>query len=321
MSTTLNAAVIGVGHLGQHHARIYAEHPECSLIGIVDANDEQAKKIASKHGTSVVSDFTSLLGKVDAVSIATPTVYHHEIARFFLSHGVHVLVEKPITKTIEEAEELVKIANEKNIILQVGHLERFNAAFVEARQFIKNPGFIETQRLGSFSPRSLDIDVVLDLMIHDIDILLSIEKSPITFIHAVGVPVLTPKIDIANVRLIFESGCVANLTASRASLEQVRKIRIFQKDLYLSIDYASQNTFYCRTILPDPSKGELLPKIDKQIVPVAQKEPLKAEIVAFLESIQSQKAPVVSGDDGLAALRVAHEILSQMENPPKFTKN
>lgn len=305
----VNLATIGVGHLGQHHARIYSEHENCELVGIIDNDKEQAGKISEKYGVSIIDDYHKLLNIVDAVSIATPTVTHYEIAKFFLQNAVHVLVEKPISTTVKEGEELVALAKKNNLIFQVGHLERFNAAVVEAKNYIKSPGFIETQRLGAFSPRSLDIDVILDLMIHDIDIVSSLVKSPVSSISAVGVPVLTDKIDIASVRLIFENGCVANLTASRASLEATRKIRIFQNDLYLSIDYAAQHLSIARRISPKETSAGSFPQITKEEVPVTPREPLRAEIDSFLQCIQSGGKPMVSGEDGLIALRIAYQIL------------
>ncbi|MBN2381908.1 Gfo/Idh/MocA family oxidoreductase [bacterium] len=312
MRHKIRVAVLGVGHLGQHHARIYAEHDACDLIGIVDSNAEQARKIADMYQIEIFDDFQELIGRVEAISIATPTETHYELARYFLEHGVHVLLEKPIARTIAEAENLVQLSREQGILLQIGHLERFNAAITEGRRYIDNPGFIETQRLGSFSLRSLDIDVVLDLMIHDIDIVLSLVQSPLKSVSAVGVPVISPKIDIANARLEFESGCVANLTASRVSLEQTRKIRIFQPSLYLSIDYANQKLFYCKTTPPQPGSPAQFPKIDRVDVPIERREPLKEEIAAFLECIMSGTKPIVTGEDGLEALRVAYTILGHV---------
>jgi len=313
MKTRIKVATLGVGHLGQHHARIYAEHPDCDLVGVVDPNEEQAKKIARTYNTHIFSDYESLIGKVDAVSIATPTETHYSLGRFFLEKGVHVLLEKPIARTVEEAEDLVNVSLTNGVILQIGHLERFNAAITEGRRYIDKPGFIETQRLGSFSPRSLDIDVVLDLMIHDIDIVLSFVQSPLKSVSAVGVPVISPKVDIANARLEFENGCVANLTASRVSLEQTRKIRIFQPSLYLSIDYANQQLFYCKTTPPFPGSPVPFPQIDKVDVPVVRREPLKEEIAAFLDCLKTGKPPIVSGQDGLNALRVAYTILGHLK--------
>lgn len=312
MKDTVRVAAIGVGHLGQHHARIYAEHPSCELIGVIDTSPEQAQKIADQYHTTIIPDITDLVDEVDAVSIATPTETHFELARYFLNNKIHVLLEKPIAKTVDEADELVSLSRKHSVILQIGHLERFNAAIVVGREYIQNPGFIETQRLGSFSPRSLDVDVVLDLMIHDIDIVLSLVKSPIKSVNAVGVPVITEKIDIANVRLEFESGCVANLTASRVSLEQTRKIRIFQPSLYLSIDYANQQLFYCKTTPPTTDSPLPFPQVKKVDVPVIRREPLKEEIYAFIDCILTGNTPIVSGQDGLDALRVAYTILERM---------
>ncbi|MFC1850755.1 Gfo/Idh/MocA family protein [candidate division CSSED10-310 bacterium] len=313
MISKINVAAIGVGHLGQHHARIYSEHPDCNLIGVVDTDPAQAETIAHKYQAQAFHDYRDVVGRVDAVSIATPTETHYEIAKYFLSQGIHVLLEKPISNIIAEAQELVSLSHEKNLILQIGHLERFNAALQEAKKLISNPGFIETSRLGSFSPRSLDIDVILDLMIHDIDIVLSLVKSPITSISAVGVPVLTDKVDIANARLIFESGCVVNMTASRVSLEKTRKIRIFQKQLYISVDYATQNLFVCRPVPPTPENKLAYPSITKDNVTVQPGEPLKAEIHSFVQCIATNSQPLVTAEDGLTALGIAYEILNHMK--------
>jgi predicted dehydrogenase len=310
MTTKLRVAAIGVGHLGRHHARIYSQHESVELVAVVDTNPEQAAAIAREYGTPALPDYRQLIGKVDAVSIATPTATHYELGRFFLQQGIHVLLEKPIATSVPQAEELVEISRRNHLVLQIGHLERFNAAVVEAAKLIDKPGFIEAQRLGAFSPRSLDVDVIHDLMIHDIDIILSLVKSPVRSIHAVGVPVLTNKVDIANARLVFESGCVANMTASRVSFEPVRKIRIFQPDLYISLDYAQQNLFSCRKVAPE-SGNQLFPRIEKHPIPVEKVEPLKAEIDAFLACIRGGTAPVVPGEDGLAALRIADAISKQ----------
>lgn len=312
MEKRLSVGAIGVGHLGRHHARLYAANPSARLVGVADTDFEQCSAIAKMNGTGSYSDYRELVDKVDAISIATPTVTHYEIARYCLSRGKHVLVEKPIASTITEAEELVSLAHKKNVVLQVGHLERFNAAVVELQRLIKQPGFIETQRLGSFSARSIDVDVILDLMIHDIDIVLSLVKSPIKNIHAVGVPVITDKVDIANARLIFTNGCVVNLTASRVSLEPTRKIRIFQRNLYISLDYATQNLFTCSMQRPPTDGATSFPVISKDTISITPVEPLKAEIDSFISCILQGTSPLVSGDDGLAALRVAFEIRNHM---------
>ncbi len=236
----MRAAVIGVGHLGRHHARILSTLPGVTLVGVVDTNAERAAKIAADHGTRAYSDWRDLAGKVDAAVIAVPTEAHAEVAVPLIESGVHALVEKPLASTVEEADRLINAARDGGVVLAVGHSERFNPAFMAARPHIQDPRFIEVHRLGTFSERSLDIDVVLDLMIHDLDLLLSLVRSEVESAEAVGVPVLTRRIDIANVRLKFENGCIANLTASRISREPVRKIRFFERDSYVSIDSAAR---------------------------------------------------------------------------------
>ncbi|MGC8733229.1 MAG: Gfo/Idh/MocA family protein, partial [Halothiobacillaceae bacterium] len=236
----LQCAVIGTGYLGKFHADKYALLPECELVAVVDANPKTAASLAAKHGCRGLTDYRELLGKVDAVSIAVPTSLHFEVARDFLAAGIHVLVEKPITTTVEQADELIRLAREKNRVLMVGHLERFNPAILALDGVLDQPRFIESTRLAPFKPRATDVSVVLDLMIHDIDIILDIVDSPITHVEASGACVLTNDTDIANARLTFANGCVANVTASRISLKSERKMRLFQKDAYLSVDFQNR---------------------------------------------------------------------------------
>jgi predicted dehydrogenase len=304
----MRIAVIGVGYLGRHHARILSALPGVTLAGVVDLNPERAQDIAATHATIVIPDAASLIGQVDAVVVATPTASHAHVARPLLEAGVAVLVEKPMARSQVEADELLNAARTGGATLAVGHTERFNPAVAVARERLTSPRFIEVHRLGTFPDRSLDIDVVFDLMIHDIDVILSIVGSPVAAIDAVGVPVLTPKIDIANVRLRFESGCIANLTASRISRDRTRKIRFFQPDSYVSVDYAEQEVEVWRLVRPPAG----LPAIEGGLVPVKQEEPLKRELEDFVDAVRTRRQPQVTGEDGRRALALAEEVTSRM---------
>jgi predicted dehydrogenase len=306
-SRSIRAAVIGVGHLGRHHARILAELPGVELVGVADANVQRAQEIADIHGTKVLAP-SQMAGAVDAVVVATPTASHAEVACPLLEAGVAVLVEKPIARTLAEADAILSAARARHAVLAVGHTERFNPAVEAARERLVTPRFIEVHRLGTFPDRSLDIDVVFDLMIHDLDVILSVVESPVAAIDAVGVPVLTPKIDIANVRLRFESGCIANLTASRISRDRTRKIRFFQPDSYVSVDYAAQELEVWRLVRP--SFG--LPGIEGGIVPVTNEEPLRRELQDFVDAVRDGRPAKVSGDDGRRALALAAQITERM---------
>jgi predicted dehydrogenase len=306
--TMVRAAVVGVGHLGRHHARILSTLTGVTLAGIVDQNPERAKDLAAAHGTVVVPDVDALIGQVDAVVVATPTVSHAKVAVPLLEAGIAVLVEKPMARSLAEADALIAAAQAGGATLGVGHTERFNPAVTAARERLSAPRFIEVHRLGTFPDRSLDIDVVFDLMIHDLDVILSIVESPVAAIDAVGVPVLTPKIDIANVRLRFENGCIANLTASRISRDRTRKIRFFQPDSYVSVDYAAQELEVWRLVRPLAG----LPGIEGGVVPVQQEEPLKRELEDFIEAVRLRRPPLVTGEDGRRALALAEDVTSQM---------
>src|SRR5687767_10936589 len=238
MSRKLKTAVIGVGHLGQAHARIYASLEQSELVAVCDTAEEQGRRIAETYQTRFIPDFQDLLGSVEAVSIATPTVNHCEIACRFLEAGIHVLVEKPISRTLEEADQMIRLAEAKQLTLQVGHIERFNPAFIALQKQISHPRFFEAHRMGIFTPRSLDIDVVMDLMVHELDIITTLVGSEVVKLEAVGIPILTPMVDLANARLEFAGGCIANITASRVSGERLRKLRVFQPNEYYSLDYA-----------------------------------------------------------------------------------
>lgn len=304
----MRATVIGVGHLGRHHARILSSLPGVTLVGVVDTNAERAAAVAADHGTTAYSDWRDLAGKIDAAVVAVPTEAHLEVALPLLEAGVHALVEKPLASTLEEADRLISAARVGGVVLAVGHSERFNPAITAARPHIHDPRFIEVHRLGTFSPRSLDIDVVLDLMIHDLDLLLSLVRSEVESAEAVGVPVLTRRIDIANVRLKFKNGCIANLTASRISREPVRKIRFFQRDSYVSIDSAAKEV-ECWRLVPQPGA---LPIIDGGKLEVSGEEPLKRELEDFVGAIREARAPEVTGAQGRAALELAARIVELM---------
>ncbi|HEX7087428.1 MAG TPA: Gfo/Idh/MocA family oxidoreductase [Vicinamibacterales bacterium] len=304
----MRTAVIGVGHLGRHHARILAAMDGAELVAVCDTNRDRANEIAAQHGASVVDDPASLAGAVDAVVVATPTASHLDVAMPLIEAGIAVLIEKPLARTLEEADALVAAARAKGVALAVGHTERFNPAVAAARPLLASPRFIECHRLGTFPDRSLDIDVVFDLMIHDLDVVLSFVDSPVAAIDAVGVPVLTPRIDIANVRLRFESGCIANLTASRISRDRVRKIRVFQPDSYVAVDYAAQELEVWRLI-----RGtEGPPRIDGGRVEVQRDEPLRRELEDFVTAVRDGRDPAVPGEDGRRALALAQQITDAM---------
>lgn len=305
----LRIGVVGVGHLGQHHARILAGLEECELTAIADRSKERAENIAAKYGTRGFKRYRKIYDLVDAVSIAVPTSLHHQIASEFLSRGIHCMVEKPICTTVDEAEDLIRLADENGCVLQVGHIERFNAAVRKLNKILDRPGFIECHRLGPFSPRVSDVGVVLDLMIHDIDIVLQIVKSPLVSMDAVGVPILTDKEDIANVRLKFENGCRANLTVSRVSPKSQRKIRVFQKNTYVSIDCARQNMeMYTRVPRKNPRKGEAKADIVRKRIRLKKEDMLTLELQDFIKTIAAGVQPQVTGEHARDALRLAVEI-------------
>jgi predicted dehydrogenase len=305
---SLRIAVIGVGHLGRHHARILSSLPGVTLVAVVDTIGGRAAEIATVNRTRASTDYRELLGQVDAVTIAVPTGLHREVALPFLDAGVPVLIEKPMARSLDEADELIAAAAKANVPLAVGHTERFNPAVAAARERLTDPRFIEVHRLGTFPDRSLDIDVVFDLMIHDLDVVLSLVKSDVDAIEAVGVPVLTGRVDIANARLRFANGCIANLTASRISRDRVRKIRFFQPMTYLSIDYAAQKVELWRLV-----KGQDgVPAIEGGDVEVANEEPLKRELADFVDAARSRRPPTVTGEDGRRALALAEAIAAKM---------
>jgi predicted dehydrogenase len=299
----LRAAVIGVGYLGRFHAQKYAALPECVLQAVVDPQAQTAATVGSELGVAALSDYRELLGKVDAVSIVTPTALHFEIARAFLDSGAHVLVEKPITETVEQARELTALARQRGRVLQVGHLERFNPVVIAAEPVLRAPRFIECQRLAPFRERGTDVNVVLDLMIHDLDIVQSMVGSEIVAVDAIGTPVFSNEIDIANARIRFANGCVANATASRVSLKTERKLRIFQDDAYLSLDLQQKILTVIRKQPVGEGEARLPVSIEERSFD--QGDALRSEIVAFIASCRGEAPVVVTGEDGMRALRTA----------------
>ncbi|MFI3138372.1 MAG: Gfo/Idh/MocA family oxidoreductase [Methylococcaceae bacterium] len=302
----LKCAVIGTGYLGKFHAEKYASLPDCELVAVVDIDLAAAQAVADKHGAHALTDYQSLLGQVDAVSIVVPTSLHHVVSRDFLEHGTHVLVEKPITVTLAEADELIAIAKAKQLILQVGHLERFNPAILALDQTHEKPLFIESHRLAPFNPRANDVSVVLDLMIHDIDIILALVDSDIERIDASGTAVLTQGTDIANARLTFKNGCVANVTASRISLKMERKMRLFRPSSYISVDFQNRVLTKHRTGPKEMFPG--IPEIITEESVFEGGDALLEEIKHFVQCIQTGQNPTVSGVAGRRALATAIEI-------------
>jgi predicted dehydrogenase len=303
----LRVAVIGVGHLGRHHARILAGLEGAALVGVVDRDGVRAGEIAAAHGTRAFAT-AEALPPIDAAVIAVPTESHAETAIPLLERGISVLVEKPLTRTLEESDALIALAAARGAVLAVGHTERFNPAVAAALPHIRRPGFVEVHRLGTFPERSLDIDVVFDLMIHDLDLLLATVDGEVASIEAVGVPVLTPRVDIANARLRFSSGCIANVTASRISRERIRKVRFFQPQAYLSIDYASQEVECYRLSLATGA-----PIIEGGKLDVVRDEPLRLELADFVAAVRDRRPPRVPGEDGRRALALAHRITALIE--------
>jgi len=307
----LRTAVIGVGYLGKFHAEKLAALSDCELVAVVDVDAETRERVASACRTRAVADHRELLGAVDAVCVAVPTPLHHPIARDFLLHDAHVLVEKPVTTTVAQARELVDLADRRHLVLQVGHLERFNPAIAALRERVSAPRFIEAYRVAPFKERGLEVDVILDLMIHDIDIAQTLVGAPIERIAANGTSVFSNKPDIANARLQFATGCVANLTASRVSLKTERSLRLFQHDAYLSADLHAKKLKVYRTRAP--ADGERWPEIDVEEVVGGETDALRSEIEAFVASIRHGRPPAVSGHEGMRALATAIEIAEMVE--------
>jgi predicted dehydrogenase len=324
--------VVGVGHLGNHHTRIISQLPGAELVGVNDSNPEKGKEAAEKYKTRYFGDLDELLKEADAISLVVPTTSHYPLATQILEKGKDLLIEKPITETVEQAEELVQLAKRKNSTFQVGHIERFNPAFLAIEKYRPDPKFIESHRLAQFNPRGTDVAVILDLMIHDIDLILSLVKSPVSQIEAAGVPVIAESQDICNARLTFENGCVANITASRISARPLRKMRLFQRDSYMSLDFMQKSVELYNLVEADMLPQELkdtktvvgnipVEQVGKTIVyrrpATADHDMLTAEIESFLDSINKKIPPKVTGEDGKRALEVALEIKRKAEEHQK----
>jgi len=301
-------AVVGVGHLGRFHAEKYALLPGAELVAVVDIDAGRARNTAEKHGCEALTDHRALVGKVDGASVSVPTLAHFPVVRDLLEAGIDVLVEKPIAANLKEADVLVRLAEEKKAILQVGHVERFNQALLALGSRIQHPRFIESHRLGTYSGRATDVDVVLDLMVHDLDIISNIVRSEVASVEAVGVPVLSENVDIANARVRFENGCIANITASRVSVTPVRKIRIFQPDTYISIDFQQSKINLLRIDRSGPA-----PEISGEEIAIAKGDALEAEIRAFIHCVDTRERPLVSGEEGRAALAMAEKVRASLE--------
>jgi predicted dehydrogenase len=311
MSQKIKTAVIGAGHLGKEHARVYHSLEQCDLVAVCDTNESGGRLIAEKYGARYTKDYRELLGEVEAISVATPTINHHETTCAFLEAGVAVLVEKPISRTLEEADEMIQLAESKNVALQVGHIERFNPAFQALQRELSSPKFFEAHRMGIFTMRSLDIDVVMDLMVHELDIISTLTDSEVVKIEAVGIPILTQKIDLANARLEFANGVIANITASRVSAERLRKLRVFQPNEYYSLDYAEQQVGMFK--LTPPKTAGTLPEIVAQGLDIAKREPLLSEIESFVSAVSAKTTPVVTGAEGRRALALAIDVLDKIK--------
>lgn len=309
MSSKLRVGVVGVGYLGKFHARIYSTLPDVELVGVVDSNPETAQKIAADYKTVAFARPEDLLGKVDAVSVVVPTIYHLDVARPFLESGVHMLMEKPIAPSFEEGEKIVALAEKSGVTFQVGHLERYNAGFMELVKRVSGARFIEATRIGGFSERATDVDVVTDLMIHDLDLVMALVQSPIRDLRATGVPVLTEHVDIANVRMEFENGAVANVTASRVSVKKQRRIRVFGKNSYHALDFADQQV---EEVIAHPHPAGGRPEIKAEKLAITPTPPLDAELADFVNTVRAKRAPLVDGRTGLEALRVALMVKEKM---------
>ncbi len=315
----LRTAVIGTGYLGKFHAEKYAGMDNVDLVGIVDVNETACQELASRLGTTAYTDYRELFGNVDAVSIVVPTPLHHKVGMDFLENNTDILIEKPMTVTLAQADELIELAETNGLIIQVGHLERYNSAVIPLANIVKNPRFIESHRLSIFQERGTDVSVVLDLMIHDIDIILNFVKSEIKDIRAAGIAVISEHIDIANARLEFKNGCVANVTASRVSLKNERKIRLFQKDAYVAVDFAEHNINIIRQGKPE-AQG-LIPGAEIETLSFENGDALKDEIKAFVESVTNRVVPEVSGPVGRNALNIALIIMEQIKTTSRLYRS
>ncbi len=309
---TIRVAVVGVGYLGRFHAEKYAAMADVELVGVVDTDLSQARTVAQKLQTEAYTDYRELLGKVDAVSVVVPTPAHFSVARDFLLHDADLMIEKPMTSTLAEADALIDLAEERGLIIQVGHLERFNSAVVALKDIVKKPMFIESHRLSLFKGRGIDVSVVLDLMIHDIDIISNFVRADIKHLHAAGIPVVTDQVDIANARIEYETGCVANITASRISTKNQRKIRLFQRDAYISVDFASHEITVVRQ--NGHSNQGIIPGLDIQNLCFTHGDALDDELRAFVKSVQRKEPCEVTGQMGRDALKVALTIMDQIND-------
>jgi predicted dehydrogenase len=312
----IKVGVIGVGYLGRFHAQKYAALEGVSLVGVADVNLQQAQQVAGECGCQSFTDYNELLPAVDAVSIVVPTSYHHKVAGDCLNAGIDVLLEKPMTVTLEEADDLIARAEKKKLILQIGHLERFNPAVQAMEPFLTTPVFIESNRIATFKNRGVDVDVVLDLMIHDIDIILNIIKSPIKIIHTVGAPVATTTTDIANARIIFENGATANVTVSRISRTNVRKMRIFQPGSYINVDFGNKKVMTIQ--LSEELLDSGMPKQMVELRSFADGDALRSEITSFVQHVRDRTKPAVSGVEGQRALAVALQVMDQIKEHQKL---
>lgn len=312
----IKAGVIGVGYLGRFHAQKFAAIEEVELVGVADVDEKRAKEIAEECNCQAFPNYIELLNKVDAVSIAVPTSMHHEVASVCFKHGVDVLLEKPMTVTLAEADELIGLAEEKQLVFQVGHLERFNPAVVAMQPSLTTPVFIESNRMSSFKRRGVDVDVVLDLMIHDIDIVLTVIDSPLKTIHTVGAPVVTDTTDIANARLIFENGATANITVSRISMTNIRKMRIFQPGSYINVDFANKKVMTIQ--LGDELLKSGMPKQNIEVKSFDGQDALLNEISHFVNHVRQRTSPDVSGTEGRKALDVALRVMEQIKEHQKL---
>lgn len=311
MSAVTRAAVVGVGYLGSFHAEKWAATPDAELAAVVDVDAKRAAELAARFGCAALGDVRELRGRVDCASVAVPTPLHREVGVALLEAGIDVLVEKPIAATLDEARDLVRAAESRQRILQVGHLERFNPAIRALGSLLTRPRFLECHRLAPFVERGTDVDVVLDLMIHDLDVILSIVPSPVVAVEAVGVPVITSSPDIANARIRFADGAIANVTASRVSLKRERKLRIFQADTYISLDYGEKRLRVCRRGAAPP--GGLAPiEVEERVV--EGEDALAEEIRAFLDAVRTRRPPLVSGREGLRAVELAYQVLACIED-------
>lgn len=303
----MRVGVVGVGYLGRHHARIYSELPGVELVGVVDINKERAKEVAELYSTTAFFDYRDLFGKVDAVSIVVPTVIHRDIAGGFIEEGINILIEKPVTTSLREAKELMEMANRKKVVLQVGHIERFNSAVVELSKIVDHPIFIDCSRMGPYGGRNTDVGVVLDLMIHDIDIVMSIVRDKVVKINAFGYPVFSREEDIANAQLLFSNGCIANLTASRITRKKIRRMEVTQLDSFISIDYLEQElAVYKKT-------SSSFPYLLMEKPPMQKGEPLRLELEHFIKCVRNGEKPLVGLEEGTNALEVALNILEEIK--------